>query len=62
MLAGTAAILQINVDDSPGLSARFAVSGIPVVHLLQKGKTVDQLAGAQTAEALVSWFRRRQSG
>jgi thioredoxin-like negative regulator of GroEL len=59
MLAGTAAIIQINTEDSPRLAARFGVRGIPVLHFLQGGKSLDQLAGAQQAESIVAWCRRR---
>lgn len=57
-LAGKAAVVQINTEESPTLASRFAVRGIPVIMLLRYGKIVDQLAGAQTAEALLDWFRR----
>lgn len=60
LLAGEAAVVQINSDESPRLSARFKVRGIPVVHLLRDGASVDQLAGSQSAEAVVNWFRRNQ--
>jgi thioredoxin-like negative regulator of GroEL len=61
LLAGDAAVIQIDTDQNPRLAARFAVRGIPVIHLLQQGKTVGQLTGAQPAEAIVSWFRRSHS-
>ena len=59
MLAGDAAVIEINVDHNPGLAARFAVRGVPVIHLLRGGKTVDQLAGAHPADSIVAWFRGR---
>jgi thioredoxin 2 len=62
LLAGEAAVVQINSDESPRLSARFMVRGIPVVHLLRKGSSVDQLQGAQSAESVASWFRRSAKG
>ena len=61
LLAGRAAVIQINTEENPKLASRFAVRGIPVLHLLRKGKTVDQIAGAQPAEAIVSWFRRKEN-
>lgn len=57
LLAGKAAVLQINTDTSPGLASRFAVRGIPVLHLLQHGKTEAQLAGSRSAEDVAAWFR-----
>jgi len=62
MLAGRAAVVQVDSEANPGLAARFAVTGIPVVQLLRKGKIVDRLSGAQPAEAIVTWFRRREGG
>ena len=59
-LAGKAAVIQVNTDDSPTISGRFGVRGIPVLHLLHGGKSVDQAAGAQSAEAVLAWFRRRE--
>lgn len=62
LLAGEAAVVQINSDESPRLSARFKVRGIPVVHLLHNGASVDQLQGSQSAESVLDWFRRAEKG
>jgi len=51
-------MVQVNTEISPALSARFGVRGIPVIMLLRSGKVVDRLEGAQTAEAILAWFRR----
>lgn len=59
-LAGQAAVVQVNTEESPGLAGRFGVRGIPVTLLLKGGSVVDQLPGAQSAEALVAWFRQRR--
>ena len=58
ILAGTAAVVQINTQENPGLAGRFGVRGIPALLLIRKGKVVDQLSGAQSSEAVVAWFRR----
>jgi len=57
-LAGRGAVVQVNTESSPALSARFGIRGIPVIMLLRSGKVVDRLEGAQTAEAILAWFRR----
>ena len=57
-LAGKAAVVQINTQENPALASRFGVRGIPVIMLLRKGRVVDQISGAQTAEALLAWFSR----
>lgn len=60
MLAGTAAVVQVNTQDNPGLARRFGVSSIPVLILLRQGKVIDQLPGTQSSEAVVAWFRRHR--
>ena len=57
-LAGKAAVVQVNTQDDPALASRFGVRGIPVTMLLRNGRVIDQLSGAQTADALVAWFQR----
>jgi len=59
-LAGKAAVVVVNTEKNPGLAGRFGVRGIPALLLLIKGAVVDQMAGAQTAEAIFSWFRRKR--
>jgi thioredoxin 2 len=58
-LAGQAAVLQINTQDSPSLAARFSIRGIPAIVLLKHGRVVDQLPGAQPIDAVLAWFRRK---
>jgi len=58
-LAGQAAILQINTQDSPNLAARFGIRGIPAIVLLKQGRVIDQLPGAQPLDAVLSWFKRK---
>ena len=57
-LAGRAAVIQVNTEQNQPLAARFAVRSIPVIMLLRSGRVVEQLPGAQTAEAILSWFNR----
>ena len=57
-LAGRAAVVQVNSEENQSLAARFKVRSIPVILLLRNGRLVEQLAGAQTAEAILNWFRR----
>jgi thioredoxin 2 len=57
-LAGRAAVVQINSQENQSLAARFAVRSVPVILLLQNGLVIGQLPGAQTVEAVLSWFKR----
>lgn len=58
MLAGTAAVVQVNSEDNPRLAGRFGVHGIPVLFLLTRGRIAAQMEGAQNSDAIVAWFRR----
>jgi thioredoxin 2 len=57
-LAGSAAVAQVNTQENPVLAARFGIRNIPALVLLKQGKSVDQLPGAQSSEAIVAWFHR----
>jgi thioredoxin 2 len=59
LLAGKAAVAQVNTQENPRLAGKFNVRGIPAVYLLKNGRVVDQLAGAQSAEAVLAWFKRQ---
>ena len=58
ILAGATVVIQVNTQENQALAGRFGVRGIPVLMLLKDGKVVDQLSGAQSSEAIVTWFRR----
>jgi thioredoxin-like negative regulator of GroEL len=58
-LAGQAAVVQINTQDSPALAARFGIRGIPAIVLLKQGRVIDQLPGAQPLDAVLAWFKRK---
>ncbi len=58
LLAGEAAVAQINSQEDPALAQRFGVNSIPVLILIRQGKIADRLSGSQNSDAIVSWFRR----
>jgi len=58
-LAGQAAVVQINTQESPNLAARFGIRGVPAIVLLKQGRVIDQLPGAQPLDAVLSWARRK---
>jgi len=58
-VAGQAAVLLINTQESPNLAARFGIRGIPAIVLLMQGRVIDQLAGARPLDAVLSWFKDR---
>jgi thioredoxin 1 len=46
------AVGKLNVDDHPGVSARFGIRGIPTMILFKEGKPVDQLVGLVSKDEL----------
>jgi len=57
-LAGRLKVVKVNVDEAPGISARFGVQGIPTLLLLQDGKLVATQVGALPADRLLAWARQ----
>ena len=57
-LAGKAAVVQIDTQKNPALSARFGIGGIPDLVLIRGGKIVSRLTGAQSVDAVLAWFRQ----
>jgi thioredoxin 2 len=55
--AGHLKLVKVNTDDAPGLSQRFGVRGIPTMVVLDKGREVARIVGAQPAPALRSWVQ-----
>lgn len=46
-LAGRVKVAKLNVDDNPLTASRFDVRGIPALLILQGGREVDRIVGAQ---------------
>jgi thioredoxin 1 len=44
--AGRVTIAKVNVDEHPGLAARFQVRSIPTLLFFKQGQVVDQVIGA----------------
>ena len=42
---GRVAVGKLNVDDNPGVAARFSIRGIPTLLLFKGGQVVDQVVG-----------------
>lgn len=51
-------MVQINTQENHSLAERFAVRSVPVILLLQNGRVIGRLPGAQTVEAVLTWFKR----
>ena len=53
---GRLKLVKVNVDDHPGVSARFGVQGIPTLLLFRDGRLVDRAVGARGADDLERWI------
>jgi len=43
---GTVTLAKVNVDENPGLAARYGIRSIPTILFVKDGKVHDQLVGA----------------
>jgi len=48
----TLKVVKVNVDDNPGISSRYGITGIPTMLIIQNGREADRLVGALPASAL----------
>jgi thioredoxin 1 len=44
--AGAVTLAKVNVDENPGLAARYGIRSIPTILFVKDGKVRDQLVGA----------------
>ncbi|HUY60701.1 MAG TPA: thioredoxin [Candidatus Dormibacteraeota bacterium] len=57
VLAGRLKVVKVNVDEAPGVAARFGVRGIPTLLLLRDGQVADRQTGALPDQALLAWVQ-----
>jgi thioredoxin len=50
--AGRVALAKVNVDEQPGLAARFEVRSIPTILFVRDGRILDRVVGALPKAAL----------
>jgi thioredoxin 1 len=51
---GRLKVVKVNVDESPRVASRFAISSIPALKIFKNGRVVDQAVGAMPRDALES--------
>ena len=53
---GRIKIAKVNVDENPGLPARFGVRGIPALFMFRGGEVVSNRTGAAPKASLKGWI------
>jgi thioredoxin 1 len=57
-LAGRVTVGKLDVDANPLTSSRFGVQSIPTLLILQNGKEVERMVGAQPKHAILQRLQR----
>ncbi len=50
--AGDARVVKLNVDDSPAITQRYDIQGIPTLILFQGGEEKERIVGASSKETI----------
>lgn len=56
--SGRLKVVKLNVDENPGVSARYQIMSIPTLILFKKGQPVDSVVGALPRKQLESFLSR----
>lgn len=58
-LAGSLKVVKVNVDEAPGVAARFEAQSIPMLLVLRGGEVVARQIGALPEDRLLAWVRQQ---
>ncbi len=56
--AGRVKVCKINVDDNPGVAAKFGIRSIPTIYLFKNGQNLGQLVG-NVAKGAINEFLKK---
>ena len=51
-MKGKVQVMKVNVDENPGVPAKYGVRGIPTMILFKNGQEMDQIVGNHPKEAI----------
>ena len=57
-MAGRVRVGKLNVDENPATAARFGVQSIPTLLILNEGREIDRIVGAQPKAAIVQLLQQ----
>ena len=55
-------VVKVNVDENPGVSARYGVRGIPTMLLFRGGQPIAQKVGAAPRSQIQQWLESNLDG
>jgi thioredoxin len=58
---GRVTLMKVNVDQNPGLAARYGIRSIPTILFMKQGTVVDRVVGAVPKAVLQDVVRARAS-
>jgi thioredoxin 1 len=56
---GRLKVVKVDVDDAPGLTAKYSIKAVPAMFLFFQGKHVDTKVGLTNATALDAWIKEK---
>jgi thioredoxin 2 len=59
--AGQVRVAKLNTDENPATAARFRVQSIPTLLIIQNGREIDRIIGAQPKQEIVRRLRNALS-
>jgi len=57
-MAGRLRVAKLNIDENPGIAVRFNANSIPTLLVLDHGREVDRIIGAQPKQEIVRRLQR----
>jgi thioredoxin 1 len=57
-LGNKAKIVKVNVDENPGVAAKYGIRGIPTLMIFKDGKVASTKVGAAPKNQLQSWIEQ----
>ena len=60
--AASARVVKLNVDESPGVSQRYGIKGIPTLILFKGGKEEERIVGATNRDAIARIIDKHLNG
>jgi thioredoxin 1 len=57
-MAGKVEILKLNIDENPGIPAKYGVRGIPTLMMFKNGEVIATQVGALLKSGLKAWIEK----